>query len=333
MMRLFVFALALAVLASSAAASNYTQTFTLSGGLPFCSQCGSDGEYACSNGIGQFKDDFRVMDPLPFRPLDSTGDVANNVIVQVYGAFSCDTQIGMVEVDFNDVPLNVFITKPTDSCACGSCDPVLTFQGYFPSGFPDYNYGGANIVHLSMATSYICVNRIEVTIGSGKPLYPGLKSKVVSWTFSSSTNYKVCQGLGYSSTSLQGRFKDPLPDNSILVLAESDIFGSYFCSSTSSNTALSARLQDTSVDSETVQNNGKGCSGTYICDGAVRLSNSVLYQGGWPGYNLGGDNVLSIRSSPYSSRIGKAALYLYYYTFSSKEEMDQHLLTHGHELV
>lgn len=315
-------ALVLLLLAASTFAQNTTSTFVFSGGLPFCSQCGGDGQYACSNGIGSFKEDLVMMDEI--NP--ALGDVANNVQVQLYGAWSCDSSIGMVEVDFNEVPLNVVITKPTDSCACGSCDPVLTFQGYFPAGFPDYNYGGHNVVHLEMATSYVCINKVVVTIGHGKPLYPGLSSKVVRWTNAAYTgSYRVCNNRGYTSTSVSDTFADPLPENSLLVMAEVDVFGSYFCQSTSQSTTLKAQLQSTTVDSETLANNGKGCSGTYLCDGAVRLSNSILYQAGWPKYAYGASNSLSISSSPYTSYVGKSALYLYYFQFSSKEERDLHI--------
>lgn len=313
-------ALLVVLLATSALAGNYTDSFYFSGGLPFCSQCGSEGMYACSNGIGNFRDTLPVKDQVPYG-----SEVANNVIVELHGAWSCDSSTGMVEVDFNGIALNVLITEPTDSCACGTCDRTLVFQGYFPAGFPKYDYDGYNNVGITLPASYVCINQVQVTVGYGKPLYPGLSTRVVSWENEKTTSLKVCNGAGYSVTGLTISFEDPLPEHSLLVMAEADVFGSYFCQSSSSSTTLKGTLQGTVVDQETLSNHGQRCYGTYVCDGAVRLSNSILYQGGWPNYQYGGTNSFLITSTPYTSYIGKSQLVLYFYEFSSKEERDAHV--------
>jgi hypothetical protein len=291
---------------------NSTSTVYPTGGYPFCSQCGEDGEYACSNGIGDFPHEWQIMDPSSSNR--GAKDVVNHILVTVRGSYSCDNSVGTLGMDFNTVPLDVKVTNPEGLCACGSCDGEVTFEGYFPSGVPDYVYDQKNTVFFATEYSYACINSIEVTIGWGPALYPGIHGTVVRFWNNYYSSRKVCNSPGYTSTSLTNTFTDPLPEGAVLMMVEADVLGTYFCYSSAPETVLTGRLQNINIAQITLQSPGSNtCSDSVGCDGAVRLSTSLLYQGGWPNYNYGGSNSFVVQSSPYQSSIGQSALYLYYW--------------------
>jgi len=65
MLRTLVVVLALAVVAFAQSSGSFTNTFYLSGGVPFCTQCGAQGQYACSSGgVGNWQSNFMVRDPV-----------------------------------------------------------------------------------------------------------------------------------------------------------------------------------------------------------------------------------------------------------------------------
>jgi len=265
--------------------------------------------YACSDGkVGEWPTDgISFQDPSPL----GVGAVVNHIVVELYGSYSCDNGNNMFGVYANDVPLNILWEGRSHACECGSCDPVTKFEGYFVNGFPNYNYGGKNVLTIDVMSSVLCLNKANITVAYSPPLYPGLKSEMVTWEFSStSSSTKVCNTVGYvNSGSTSHGFQDPLPDNALLVLTEADVFADFHCSTTAA-LEVTGSLDSTAVDTVSVEAGSTSCA-SNTCDGKVHLGNTRVYQNGWPNYKYGSSNSFQV-SGTSTIRIGKAALYLYY---------------------
>ena len=146
-----------------------TNTFYLSGGLPFCTQCGAQGQYACSSGgVGTWQSEFVYRDPVP------TGSMLSRLDITLIGTRGAGERMHMcaltrwtgsvVGVNINGVPVNILQSGGSNACQCNTCDGAITYSAVFaPFNLPFYSYGGSNNVTLSILSGSICLNAVNVT--------------------------------------------------------------------------------------------------------------------------------------------------------------------------
>ena len=46
---------------------------------------------------------------------------------------------------------------------------AVKFEGYFLSGFPEYNYGETNFIYVESVSSVMCLNKANITVEWGPP--------------------------------------------------------------------------------------------------------------------------------------------------------------------
>jgi len=317
---LSVVALVSVALATGTGASSFV-TY-LNGGLSFCSQCGANGQYACSaNNVGNYSGNYTFQDPVP------AGSVAVNITVTLRGSYACNIAQSTVQVNLNDqTPINILPNSGSNSCACNTCDGYWTFQStYSPFDVPAYAYGGINKITLINLAGSICLNSVNITVAWEPPVYAGSATSVVRWTMNKYNTYQVCNTIGYdSSQSMYYQFADPLPKGALLIIAGVQYFGSFWCGSSSTITPqITATLVNTYLGTIKLPGGSlytSNCAPTIQCDGNIWSSTSIIYQQGWPNYVYGGNNALSLSTS-YSPRLGRVILYLGYIMLGNKEQV------------
>jgi len=308
-------------------------TSYFNGGLPFCSQCGTPGQYACSpdsNGqtLGQWNNGVvNFVDPVP------AGNHITAVRVTLHGAWSCNpegTPLAMFGVTLNGIIHGVReSTKGANKCKCDTCDTFESFSFPFRNTIPGYKYRASNSLKIDLYSNSICVNRVIVAVDY-KPIVANspLPQSYVSVDIPSgldagtcgicnSNKRQWCSKSGNNSVNIG--FNDPLPTGVVVVGAE--LYYSYGFSEKCYNNYYStlfatlqgveignARLVDTSFRSKC------GCYGDSIF-------NSVFYQRGWPSYNYKGKNDIRFSVSKYTESqgnicIGRIGINLLYYSFN-----------------
>jgi len=321
------------LLAVNAGVSNFTYYFK--GGLPFCSQCGTPGQYACSpdsNGVslGEWNTGSIIFtDPIPI------GNYPVSMIVEVHGAFSCNAvgQRLMFGVSLNGLTHGVRDSgKGVNGCKCDTCDGVETFTFSFINGVPGYYYLTSNTIKIIPYLDSICVNRVFVQItydplSTNFPLperflqipIPPAYDRVGCPVCNANLN-QWCSA--YNNNSLTLSFQDPLPSGvyaiSIGVYISANLMErGYLYAST-----LTSTLQSTTVNivtlTETAWRERCGCMADYVFESGV-------YQRGWPAYSYGGVNKVNFSVRKYSESygnvcIGRLGIKIVYYNLEDLEK-------------
>jgi len=294
--------------------STYNLTLFFGGGLPFCSQCGEAGAYSCSpygnvKSIGNWNNGtLEFNNPLP------KGVFASSITATVYGSYGCSQSgsVAVFSVSLNGNVLDIQQGSSPTTCKCNTCEGGVVFSGetnLFNELTYGYNYNNPNLIQVYAYNEVICVNRIEVVITSSKNA-----PQIDYWQGSFSPSRSDCtQPCGVPrkcwNSDLVGsqvvQFNDPLPENSLLLAAAVQVFGSSRFGPSSQN--ISAALVGQFVGSAP-------CNfATGFCGGNVYLSTDSFFQDGWPGYAYGGQNSLTLSIEADYIMVGTFVLQLYYY--------------------
>jgi len=197
MLRTLVVVLALAVVAFAQSSGSFTNTFYLSGGVPFCTQCGAQGQYACSSGgVGNWQSNFMVRDPVApgsavsgievaligTAPNSLTPSRIHAIGSRSYsltrfslslcgaGSFACTWTPSVLAVTINGVPVNTLQSGGSNACQCNTCDGSLVYSITFPSfNLPYYSYGGSNNITINVLSGSVCLNAVNITTSWAPP--------------------------------------------------------------------------------------------------------------------------------------------------------------------
>jgi len=324
-----------------AGVTNFTQYFT--GGLPFCTQCGTAGQYACSpdaNGVtlGQWNSGNVIFtDPVP------SGNHPVSIVVEVHGAFSCNA-VGerlMFGVSLNGLVHGVRDSgKGINGCKCDTCDGFESFTFSFLNGVPSYYARTSNTIKILPYKDSVCVNRVEVKI-TYDPIttsFP-LPERYVPITIPSNYDRVGCSVCNANlnqwcsapnNNTLTLSFLDPLPYDvyaiSIGVYISANLMERSF---NLMYTDVSCSLQSTAVTyvslGEAAWKERCGCLGDYIFE-------SETYQRGWPAYVYGGENRVSFSVKKWTESqgnvcIGRIGLKIVYYALSDLENGEPQMKT------
>jgi hypothetical protein len=146
----------LCLLISSVLSGQVISTQYWSGG--HCTVCG--GDYACSNGYGNWNAGSRSFDDLV-----PVGEIVTHVKVEVAGKFGCGGQPANITVTLQGTEVQT--VSRTGDCACESCDiPAILEWDNNGACFPNYNFGGSNVLTVS-TNGLICVHSATLTITYG----------------------------------------------------------------------------------------------------------------------------------------------------------------------
>lgn len=308
---------------------NLNTTIFFDGGLPFCSICGLNGQYACSPGSGQSFENWNngyknFTLPIP------TGLVVTSFTATVFGDFGCGST-GATAI-FGLTLNGAFIGAQQGSsspapCECGTCSGGITFQSLstnytienqiYTEPLPYYNTTVPNILQLVVFRDSICVNRIAIKVTANKATPNVLKiSQVVasSPTFGRQTCGNQGSACVSTSTNITLNFYNQLPPGAILLTVSGALYGGYNPSSNNVNDPfmVNVALANAPIGGSVSNPN------LYkkICGGATFFSTKSYFPNGWPGYQYGsGYNRLTV-SNPSNYPGGcysTALLQLFYY--------------------
>ncbi|MEM4268237.1 MAG: hypothetical protein QXK37_05405 [Candidatus Woesearchaeota archaeon] len=117
-----------------------------------CNLCGD--EYYYCRTWGGFLEQCSFQDPLP------NGATLTKVEVTPMGAMC-----GYVEVAPTIEGTEVGDGSMTGECSCDTCDSFTIESSEYPSGFPNYNYGGTNVLNLnSGGDGLFCLSKVKLTL-------------------------------------------------------------------------------------------------------------------------------------------------------------------------
>jgi hypothetical protein len=244
--------------------------------------------------------------------------VITKIEVVLTGSFTCSGQTyNDVSVAVNSYIIDIVSVKGKNLCSCGTCDGSVTFASEQTYGIPGVNMSGVNTLTITPFYDTICLHSVSMTVVYEANTF-GLLNAGVQATWSSGSRTSVSPGqcgvgtyvyIG-SGSKADFSFKDPLPSDSLLILASFNLFGRYFgdyYSSCPSSNSLSVQMgvapaltQTISTPkNETAPLNTNHCT-IPGCDGLWQFAPTALYQNGWPGYKYGQTNTVSL-SRAYTS--------------------------------
>jgi len=270
--------------------------------VSFCSQCGDNGQYACSDKSNWNGGSLIFMDATP------PGYIVTKVQVDLLGSYACqDTGVNDIQVKVNDDLVDILSAAQTYQCACSTCDGTISFVSENPYGFP-FNYLANNTLAITSLYNVICLHSAVLTATFSKDqlgLTPITKRTTVSTSYSYSVSPGECGASRYAELSsysgaISFTFFDPLPKGSILVSASFDLYGRYFSSSCPSTRTLSVSMGLAPTITQTISkyNTSLPISPNHCqsagCDGFWRFPQTTLYQNGWPGYSYGTNNYVKV---------------------------------------
>lgn len=332
---LAVFGLLFAAPISAQSTANVTHYFT--GGLPFCSQCGTKGQYACSPNdsgttVGNWNDGvISFVDPTP------SGSVVREISVTLYGTWTCTTTSSykaMFGLVLNGVTHAVRESiKGTNYCQCDTCDAAETLVFGYRNGIPSFNKGGSNTLKVDLYTNSLCLNRALITFKYYttndeldhvyKALTIGKEHSTRDCNICAGTTAHWCSKANNNTLAL--KFNDPIPSGTVAVGA--DVFISYNFNekshSSSPYSTLTVNLQSTTIGSQKLVDSAwRSACGCY---GDTQF-NSVFYQVGWPSYVYGGVNTLYFTVSKGQQSygnicLGRVGVDIIYYAFGNEKAL------------
>lgn len=309
--------------------NSWTTTFSFTGGVAFCSQCGDPGAYACSSS--------NVGGPLAVDNfLPSAKSLVSSITVSVQGSYGCSAATGTAEIIavLNGLPISAIDLNPS-SCPCNSCDGEITLPTvYFPSGLPWPS--AAAILQLNIAGNSVCLNQASITVEylptvAYRSL--GFAAEITGRTGTANvcgaTGAKIIQSTTSFNTLFT--FKDTLPPGAIAVGISLELLGQFFYDASSSTNSCRSPVTasfalggnvfaKSSLASQPPQNNrvsvpacahpvyiNSGCNNPWIVS-------SNFYQNGVPGYVYNGTSSVTVApANPYGAlQIAYANVVIYY---------------------
>jgi hypothetical protein len=231
------------------------------------------------------------------------------------GSFACQSSgINDIQVKVNSDTVNILSASPTHQCACSTCDGSISFASENDYGFP-FNYQSNNTLSITALYNVICLNSATITVTYAKNQL-GLSPVTVRATYYSGFSYSASPGecgstsymqlYNYGDRTFAFSFNDPLPKGSILVSATFDLYGRFFGSSCPDNQTISVAMGLAPRISQTLSRptlslplNPNNCQ-VAGCDGYWRFPQQTLYQNGWPGYNYGSLNLVTLNNPSYN---------------------------------
>lgn len=160
-MRRVLSILLFATLSAGGAYAQTAQTVTIdldcwSGG--YCAMpCGGSGtgNYACSNGTGQWTDTCAFNDPLP------AGAQVRSVKAVIY-SHQCASSTNVTATINNTVIQTVTESRASCQCLNSACLDT-TAQTTFSNGLPGYNAGASNSFGIYVTSGILCVEHVALT--------------------------------------------------------------------------------------------------------------------------------------------------------------------------
>lgn len=309
---------------------NFTYTFT--GGLSFCSQCGTAGQYACSpDGTGTTLGNWN-SGTISFQDPTPVGSVPHTLRIAIAGAWSCDPtkSSAMFGLSVNGVTFAVRdITggQTVNPCKCDTCDTADGTTFTFRNGIPGYVKGGVNRVQLVMYRNNICINKATIYIDyeTTNTELPHIYSVVKDFKPLTNVSCPICNSglIGESlyctdaGTTFSFQVQDPVPRGALLIGV--DVHLSYNVRSRAYNsvyTTLAFSLTNQAIATERCVDNSFRQQCGCLANSVVQ---SAFYQRGWPNYVYGAKNAISMVATRYVVGYGDVCIgrigvdFIYYY--------------------
>jgi len=299
------------------------------GGIPTCSNCGDQGEYACSFGIGEWNNGTQIFQD-PLTKLIKAGAAAPNYVLSsinatIFGSYGCVAyDYTRIRASVQGQFLDITGWRPTTlRCKCNTCNGDITFtsSAMYPGGIPGYLYGGNNTITFDILQNSACLSSVTVNLTYTVPVSTRIQYGHVLALGSGSPDQEICGVYVANSfcptdaASVSFRFQDPLPPGTVLIQANARVFGVWKVNDQALWT-LGLGSQSTPVGTFTLPDYSSLTSWS-VCSGSADTGPSEVYQGGWPGYSYGGTNTLTLSPADhYETRkncFGFVELSLTYY--------------------
>ena len=117
---------------------------------------GAQGNYACSDGTGQWFSGCAYSDPLP------EASTVKRVVATVY-SHPCSS--ATVSATMNGQAIGtVNETRTSCSCLSSACIQTVIDSGDYPEGFPGYLPGQQNVFGINITAGTLCVEHVEITL-------------------------------------------------------------------------------------------------------------------------------------------------------------------------
>jgi len=304
------------------------RVFNFTGGFPDCAACGTK-EWACSNGVGNWKDgrlDFSLTESIPssFRP--------TKIFVTLKGNYQCGGGDiwSNVNVTLNDLLVDYksvesYSSSSSPRCQCNHCDGDRVFQNdLFSQGFPRFNVRGVNTLQIKASPDQpICLASVSLKIIFEAPEYrnvyitafPNPKNGTQNYPeiCKAETNFSPCSTTGYYQTShgestkqyADVMFKDPVSPSNIVIGVNMRLYANFPKYSSYSRPHFTAFANTQQVDWMTI---GEADERPYylcqFCSGGSYFRTSRPVMSGYPGYNYGGWNTMGFSLTNYQYAVG-----------------------------
>src|SRR3989338_2693344 len=279
---------------TGASTGSYSAAFAFSGGVSFCTQCGSPGMYACSDKSSWTGGNLTFLDQTP------SGNTITSFLLTTTGSYACGSGISSLMIGaVQNTAITTAIAAPTTNhCACNTCDGAVTVSSSeFPWGFA-LNYGGKNTFSLSVFNNPACLDETTLT-AYYKPSAPYYATGIT--VNSPSNDPSVICGRGgalfcsITSTCTILSFNDPLPKGSLLISATVNIFGNFFPRSPSCADSRQGYVTFAAQTfSPTSISNSDSCFNTNSCSAPWSNSSPSLYENGLAGYRYGASDSFTL---------------------------------------
>jgi hypothetical protein len=128
-----------------------------------CAVCGQTGQYICYDGTYATSNSTNFYDPTPFGSLVTQVKLS---VTGVYADESFDFQMYFNVNNNTNVALTVDVPPNTNGFSCtADCTSYGAQTTSFPSGIPNWNYGGINFIGWSGYLGYnACFSQLDLTI-------------------------------------------------------------------------------------------------------------------------------------------------------------------------
>jgi len=317
MMRSLVVLFVVIAACSAQNATVYNTTYFFSGGVPFCTQCGAEGAYACSPLGNNPEVGLWNNGTIPFFFNDiPQSSAVTSITVTVYGSYGCSstTSTAVIAATLNGQVFDVHSQSSGTACKCNTCGGPIVFQSALNNfGLPLTYFKNLdnNELQLQIFNDVVCINKVEISVTASSAI-PKVSVWELTTTPSQSTCGVTCSDDSncwntYTSSSYDVTIQDPLPKGSVLLNAAVQIYGT---SSSTSGYNISAVLVDTLIGTNLPAWTNQ------VCSGRLQLDMASIYQNGWPGYAYGDLNTVTLSASASFSRfyyVSTAVVQLYYY--------------------